>query len=77
MRGTRLSIALSTALATFAATLFVTSLWAATPETVLHNFNNNGTDGTSPQPAWSPMPPATFTAPPTVAAQIASERCSS
>ena len=51
MRGTRLSIALSTALAILAVALLVTSSWASTPETVLYSFNNNGTDGASPQAA--------------------------
>ena len=48
MRGKRLSIGLRAALAIFAATLFMTSTWAAAQEKVLHSFNNNGTDGLSP-----------------------------
>src|ERR1019366_10452272 len=36
-------------LAIFAATLFVTSTSAAAQEQVLHNFNNNSTDGAYPQ----------------------------
>lgn len=36
-------------LATFTATLFMMSTSAAAQEKVLHNFNNNGVDGTSPQ----------------------------
>ena len=48
MRGKRLSIGLRAALAIFTVTLFVTSTWAATHEKVLHNFNNNGTDGGTP-----------------------------
>ena len=46
MRGNRLSVRLSAALAIIAATLLVTSTWAAAQETVLHNFN--GTDGDVP-----------------------------
>ena len=49
MRGKRLSIGLRAALAIIAATLFVTSTWAQTHEQVLHNFNNNGTDGYYPR----------------------------
>src|ERR1035437_6510944 len=48
MRVKRPSIGLRAALAIFAATLFVTSTWAAAQERVLHNFNNNGTDGLEP-----------------------------
>jgi hypothetical protein len=48
MREKRLSIGLRAALAIFTVTLFVTSTWAATHEKVLHNFNNNGTDGSTP-----------------------------
>ncbi len=50
MRGKRLSIGLRTALAIFTVTLLVTSTWAATNwnEKVLHNFDNNGTDGYEP-----------------------------
>ena len=29
-------------------TLLVTSTWAASHESVLHSFNNNGTDGVNP-----------------------------
>jgi len=32
----------------FAATLFATSTWAAPKEKVLHNFKNNGKDGSFP-----------------------------
>ena len=50
MRSKMLSIGLRAALAIFAVTLLVTSTWAATNwnEKVLHNFNNNGTDGHFP-----------------------------
>src|ERR1019366_3249147 len=48
MRGKRLSIGLKAALTIFAAALFVASTWVAAQETVLHNFNFNGTDGLSP-----------------------------
>src|ERR1017187_5215686 len=48
MQGKILSIGLRAALAIFAATLFVTSTGAAAQERVLHNFNNNGTDGLEP-----------------------------
>src|ERR1019366_3722492 len=49
MRGKRLSIGLRAALAIFTAILFVTSIWAAAEEKVLHNFNNDGTDGYYPE----------------------------
>jgi uncharacterized repeat protein (TIGR03803 family) len=49
MRGKRLSIRLTAALAIFAATLFVMSTFAAAQEKVLHSFNNDGTDGAYPQ----------------------------
>ena len=49
MREKRFSIGSAAALAIFIATLFMTSAWAATPEEVLHSFNNNGTDGVYPQ----------------------------
>src|ERR1019366_6105928 len=49
MQGKTLSIGLRAALAIFAATLFVTSTWAIAQEKVLHNFNNDGTDGAYPQ----------------------------
>src|ERR1039458_7566385 len=49
MQGKTLSIGLRAVLAIIAATLFVTSTWATAQEKVLHNFNNNGTDGTSPR----------------------------
>src|ERR1035441_7190093 len=49
MQGKTLSIGLMAVLAIIAATLFVTSTWATAQEKVLHNFNNNGTDGVSPQ----------------------------
>ena len=45
MQGKTLSIGLRAVLAIIAATLFVTSTWATAQEKVLHNFNNNGTDG--------------------------------
>src|ERR1039458_5392996 len=48
MQGKTLSIGLRAVLAIIAATLFVTSTWATAQEKVLHNFNNNGTDGTNP-----------------------------
>ncbi len=50
MSGKKLRIGLRTALATFAATLFVMSTWAAAQiqEQVLHSFNNDGTDGANP-----------------------------
>jgi hypothetical protein len=49
MRGKRLSIRLIATLAIFTAILFVTGTWAAAQvqEEVLHNFNNDGTDGVS------------------------------
>jgi len=51
MRAKRLSIRLKATLAIFAATLFVASTWAAAQvqEKVLHNFNNDGTDGVGPR----------------------------
>src|SRR5664279_2753958 len=49
MRGKRLSIGLTVTLLIFTVSLFMTSTWAAAQERVLHNFNNNGTDGTFPQ----------------------------
>ena len=49
MRGKRLPIGLSAALAIFAVTMFATNTWAELHDKVLHNFNHNGTDGTSPQ----------------------------
>jgi uncharacterized repeat protein (TIGR03803 family) len=49
MQGKRLSIRLRAALAIFAATLFVTGTGATAQEKVLHNFNNDGTDGAYPQ----------------------------
>ena len=48
MRGNRLSVRLSAALAIIAATLVASSSWVAAQETVLHSFNHNGTDGYSP-----------------------------
>ena len=48
MRGKKFSIGLGTALTIFTVTLLVTSTWAATHESVLHSFNNNGTDGANP-----------------------------
>jgi uncharacterized repeat protein (TIGR03803 family) len=48
MQGKTLSIGWMAALAIFAATLFVTSTWAAAQEKVLHSFGN-GTDGYYPQ----------------------------
>ena len=48
MRGKKFSIGLGTALAIFTVTLLVTSTWAAAHESVLHSFNNNGTDGANP-----------------------------
>src|ERR1019366_2345043 len=50
MRGKRLSIRLTAALAIFAAALLMTSTWAAAQvqEKVLYNFNFNGTDGLNP-----------------------------
>src|ERR1035438_3767949 len=48
MQGKRLSIGLMAALAIFTATLFVTSTWATAQETVLHSFNSNRVDGTTP-----------------------------
>ncbi len=44
----RFSIGLGTALTIFTVTLLVTSTWAASHESVLHSFNNNGTDGVNP-----------------------------
>jgi uncharacterized repeat protein (TIGR03803 family) len=49
MQGKRLPIGLRVGLAIFTVALFVTSTWADIHDTVLHNFNNNGTDGASPQ----------------------------
>ena len=49
MQGKKLPIGLRVGLAIFTATLFVTSTWADIHDKVLHNFNNNGTDGASPQ----------------------------
>src|SRR5664279_570642 len=49
MRGKRLSIGLTVTLLIFTVSLFMTSTLAAAQEQVLHNFNNNGTDGTFPQ----------------------------
>ena len=49
MRGNRFPIGLRTALAIFAAVFFATSAWAELHDTVLHNFNHNGTDGTFPR----------------------------
>src|SRR5664280_840402 len=51
MRAKRLSIRLKATLAILAATLFVASTWAAAQvqEKVLHNFNNDGTDGVGPR----------------------------
>ena len=48
MRGNRLSVRLSAALAIIAATLVASSSWVAAQETVLHSFNHNGTDGYGP-----------------------------
>src|ERR1017187_5420046 len=48
MQGKTLSIGLRAVLAIIAATLFVTSTWATAQEKVLHNFNNNGTEGYEP-----------------------------
>ncbi len=48
MRGKRLSIGLRATLAIFTVVLFVTITWAATHETVLHNFNIDGRDGYGP-----------------------------
>ena len=39
---------LGTALTILSVTLLVTGTWAATHESVLHSFNNNGTDGVNP-----------------------------
>src|ERR1019366_6634594 len=47
MQGKTLSIGLRAVLAIIAATLFVTSTWAAAQEQVLHSFGN-GTDGNDP-----------------------------
>src|ERR1019366_10043218 len=47
MQGKTLSIGLRAVLAIIAATLFVTSTWAAAQERVLHSFGN-GTDGNDP-----------------------------
>src|ERR1022692_2174698 len=47
MRRKRSSIGLRAALGIFSVTLLVTSTWAATKETVLHNFGK-GTDGSGP-----------------------------
>jgi uncharacterized repeat protein (TIGR03803 family) len=49
MRHKKLSIGLMAILAIFTVALFVTSTWGETQEKVLHSFNNNGTDGYSPQ----------------------------
>src|ERR1022692_3318787 len=48
MRVNRPSIRCMAALSIFTAILFVTSSGAAAEEKVLHNFNNDGTDGTLP-----------------------------
>jgi uncharacterized repeat protein (TIGR03803 family) len=47
MQGKRLSIELRSTLVIFMLTVFAASAFAAT-ETVLHNFNDNGTDGFNP-----------------------------
>src|ERR1039458_7834107 len=49
MQGKRLPIGLRVGLAIFTVPLFETSTGADVHDTVLHNFNNNGTDGTYPQ----------------------------
>jgi hypothetical protein len=49
MRVQRPSIGLMATLAIFTAILFVTSTRAAAADNVLHNFNNDGTDGVNPQ----------------------------
>jgi uncharacterized repeat protein (TIGR03803 family) len=49
MQGKRLPIGFRVGLAIFTVALFVTSTWADIHDTVLHNFNNNGTDGAYPQ----------------------------
>src|SRR5271167_2431039 len=50
MRSKRLSTGLRAALAIFAVSVLVTSTWAVThwSDKVLHNFNDNGTDGYYP-----------------------------
>ena len=48
MQGKRFSIRLRTALTVFTVTILVTSIWAVSHESVLHSFNNNGTDGVNP-----------------------------
>ena len=48
MRGNRLSIVVTVAVAIFTVSLFMTSTLAAAQEQVLHSFNNNGTDGVDP-----------------------------
>src|ERR1035437_5793432 len=48
MRVKRLSIRLMATLATFTVALFAIGTWAFAQETVLHNFDNNGTDGAYP-----------------------------
>ncbi|MGA2373645.1 MAG: choice-of-anchor tandem repeat GloVer-containing protein [Candidatus Korobacteraceae bacterium] len=48
MRGKRLSILLRAALSIFTVVLFATSSWVDAQETVLHRFQNNGTDGQNP-----------------------------
>src|ERR1700690_969669 len=49
MRGKRLSIGVSVALAIFTVSLLMTSTWAQTHEQVLYSFKGNGTDGFYPQ----------------------------
>ncbi|MGB8886031.1 MAG: choice-of-anchor tandem repeat GloVer-containing protein [Candidatus Korobacteraceae bacterium] len=48
MQGKRFSIRLRTALTVFTVTILVTSIWAVSHESVLHSFDNNGTDGVNP-----------------------------
>ena len=48
MRGNRLSIVVTVAVALFTVSLFMTSTMAVAQEQVLHSFNNNGTDGVDP-----------------------------
>ena len=49
MRASNLSIGLRATLAILTVALFATSTWAAQRETVLHSFNNNGSDGFDPE----------------------------
>src|ERR1035438_10255459 len=48
MRVNKRSIQVMATLAIFITILFATSTWAAAEDTVLHSFNNNGTDGIDP-----------------------------